>query len=149
MFSPLQICGLIFFSKKLKKEREGNLQMIQVDHRKIQIKEIHWNPTIGHPPLVLRLISPGQIFLLSRTQISNLFGVIFGSRNILILNSQLFLSHHQRTIFMPQDSFPDTKKLLHFVVINQRYRSLFDFVAVQSILSHKLSSVTTILSHKM
>lgn len=148
MFSPLQICGLIFFSKKLKKEREGNLQMIQVDHRKIQIKEIHWNLTIGHLPRVLRLTSPGQIYLLSRTQISYLFGVIFGSRNILILNSQLFLSHHQRTILMPQDSFRDTKNLLHFV-INQRYRSLFDFVAVQSILSHKLSSVTTILSHKM
>lgn len=148
MFSPLQICGLIFFSKKLKKEREGNLQMIQVDHRKIQIKEIHWNLTIGHPPQVLRPTSPGQIYLLSRTQISYLFGVIFGSQNILILNSQLFLSHHQRTILMPQDSFRDTKNLLHFV-INQRYRSLFDFVAVQSILSHKLSSVTTILSHKM
>lgn len=105
--------------------------MIRASLRRMHIKEIHWNLAISHPPLVLQLTSRGQIYRRSRTQTFHLSRIIFGSQNLLIPNFLLFLSHRQRTILTPQDSFQDTKSLSHCVII-QRYRSLLDFVAVQS-----------------
>lgn len=148
MFSPLQICGLIFCSKKLKKGREGSLQTIPADPKKIHTrlqplrKPFRWNLTIGLPPVVLSLVSQDSTYRQSKIQAPYLSAVIFG-RSILIQNSQQSLSHRRKAILMPQDSFQDTEEDSLYVVINQRYRSLFDFVDPQSCSINSFTQMTS------
>jgi len=105
-FSPLQICGLIFFSRKQKKER-----------RRSQKEEI--NPSMSHMIKVLILILLHHIPIrglalehqlthpLIKTSVLTLVDT-FSIPNKLVQSSQQFPLHHQIVKLLVQD-FLDTK----------------------------------------
>lgn len=97
--SPLQICGLIFFSRKMKRERGENPWMIPAEARKSHSKApkvrvlVHTCKTIEQVQwiLTLLLVSREQICPQATTQVTFPSTVIFGSLNIQIPSSQLYL----------------------------------------------------------
>lgn len=88
--------------------------------------------TTKQAPLLLHLVSQGQIYHRTKTQVLLPFEVMLGILNILILSSQQFLSRHQIAIFRAIDCSKNIEyeTVLHNV-INQRYRLLFVHVVAK------------------
>lgn len=117
--SPLQIFGLIFSSKKQKKERRGNLQeppMHPMEISTIEVQVIHW-PL--HRCLIweqmLLLVSQGQAHPWTTTapfcQVET-----YCSLNNQNRSFQQFLLIPQNARLRSQDCFQDTDTALDFVI---------------------------------
>jgi len=88
-FSPLQICGLIFFSRKQKKERRGSHQEVQINPWMIRMIEVILI-LLHHLPISGLELEPDT----------------FSIPNNLVRSSQQFPLHLHQIV---QNSFPDTK----------------------------------------
>lgn len=133
VFSPLQTCGLIFFSRKVKKEREGKPWTLLARTRKscIMLQIL----LMLQPTPERHRVSQEQLCLRVRTRVLFPLEVMLAKPNILILSSQQFLSRRQRAILIARDCSKNIEYNILHNVINQRYRFLFfvDVVAMQSL----------------
>lgn len=122
--SPLQICGLIFFSRKQKKERRKNHQEIQLQPLKIRLVKVRILIQLSHHFLIrglaLELLLLFQQLQLSKTSVLPLsLKAIFSVLKLLVPSSQQFLSHHLMPKLLVRTCFRDTELTLDFA--NQRY----------------------------
>lgn len=107
-FSPLQICGLIFFSRKHKKERRGS-QKKEINQWMIHMIKVLILILLLHP-LPIRALALEQHQLthpLIKTSVLTLVGTL-NIPNKLVQSSQQFPLHHQIVKLLVQD-FLDTK----------------------------------------
>nr|XP_007139768.1 hypothetical protein PHAVU_008G057400g [Phaseolus vulgaris]ESW11762.1 hypothetical protein PHAVU_008G057400g [Phaseolus vulgaris] len=103
--SPLQICGLIFFSRKQKKERRGSQQELQINPWMIHMIEVLIVILLHHIPIKGLALERYQLaHPLIKTSVLSLVDTFSIPIN-LVRSSQQFPSHHQ----IVQKSFPDTK----------------------------------------
>ena len=118
-FSPLQIYGLIFFSRKRKNERRGNqpqipLTPLKIHKIKVQILSLllHHFPTRG---LAMEPLLLFQLPQLIRTLVL-LPVAIFSVLNLLALSSQQFLLPRLLSNHLVQTCLRDTKYALDYVI---------------------------------
>ncbi|KAK8466303.1 hypothetical protein PHAVU_008G057500 [Phaseolus vulgaris] len=100
-----QICGLIFFSRKQKKERRGSQQELQINPWMIHMIEVLIVILLHHIPIKGLALERYQLaHPLIKTSVLSLVDTFSIPIN-LVRSSQQFPSHHQ----IVQKSFPDTK----------------------------------------
>jgi len=105
-FSPLQICGLIFFSRKQKKERRGSQQELQKNPWMIHMIEVLIVILLHHIPIKGLGLERYQLaHPLIKTSVLSLVDTFSIPIN-LVRSSQQFPFHLHQIV---QKSFPDTK----------------------------------------